>query len=52
MSLLFGIRDPWGEGGYAWLEKPKYFTFARLVHTEKALPGSNNLAEGSQDELV
>jgi hypothetical protein len=52
MSLLLGIRDPRGEGGYVWLEKPRYFTFARLVHIEKALPGSHNLAEGSQDELV
>jgi hypothetical protein len=52
MSLLFGIQDPRGEGGYVWLEKPNYFTFARLVYTEKALPRSNNLAEGSQDKLV
>jgi hypothetical protein len=52
MSLLFGIQDPRGRGGYVRLEKPNYFTFARLVHIEKALLGSNNLAEHPQDELV
>jgi hypothetical protein len=26
-------------------------TFARPAHTEEALPGSDSLAEGSQDDL-